>query len=109
MRDTPFHLPVGCGNGQLLFLLAQGGYSVDCLTGIDYSESSIKLSSQIARAKGIQGLRLEVRDILRDPIEPPLRNAPALSPHTQRKGWDLITDKGVRSSLFSTHIYIYIY
>ncbi|PLW58778.1 hypothetical protein PCANC_00441 [Puccinia coronata f. sp. avenae] len=87
-------LDVGCGNGQLLFLLAQGGYSVDCLTGIDYSESSIKLSSQIARAKGIQGLRLEVRDILRDPIEPPLRNAPASSPHTERKGWDLITDKG---------------
>ncbi|KAA1131785.1 hypothetical protein PGTUg99_025216 [Puccinia graminis f. sp. tritici] len=38
---------------------SDGGYSVDCLTGIDYSASSIELSSQIARAKGIQGLRLE--------------------------------------------------
>ncbi|KAA1113213.1 hypothetical protein PGT21_025236 [Puccinia graminis f. sp. tritici] len=52
-------LNVVCGNRQLLFLISQGGYSVDCLTGIDYSASSIELSSQIARAKGIQGLRLE--------------------------------------------------
>ncbi|KAA1121094.1 hypothetical protein PGTUg99_012083 [Puccinia graminis f. sp. tritici] len=52
-------LNVGCGNGQLLFLIAQGGYSVDCLTGIDYSASSIELTSQMARTKGIQGLRLE--------------------------------------------------
>ncbi|EFP91409.1 hypothetical protein PGT21_022431 [Puccinia graminis f. sp. tritici] len=82
-------LDVGCGNGQLLFLLAQGGYSVDCLTGVDYSASSIELTSQIARAKGIQGLRLEVRDVLRDTIEPPHRTRISGS-----KGWDLITDKG---------------
>ncbi|KAA1108709.1 hypothetical protein PGT21_022431 [Puccinia graminis f. sp. tritici] len=84
-------LDVGCGNGQLLFLLAQGGYSVDCLTGVDYSASSIELTSQIARAKGIQGLRLEVRDVLRDTIEPPHRTRISGS-----KGWDLITDKGVK-------------
>ncbi|KNE90571.1 hypothetical protein PSTG_15991 [Puccinia striiformis f. sp. tritici PST-78] len=82
-------LDVGCGNGQLLFLLAQGGYSVDCLTGIDYSSSSIELSAKVARAKGIDGLRLEVRDILREPIEPPQRSGPP-----DLKGWDLITDKG---------------
>ncbi|KNZ57764.1 uncharacterized protein VP01_207g7 [Puccinia sorghi] len=78
---------VGCGNGQLLFLLAQGGYPVESLAGIDYSQSSIELCVQISQAKGIQGLRLEVRDILRDPIVPPRRDG-------QRQGWDLITDKG---------------
>jgi SAM-dependent methyltransferase len=85
-------LPVGCGNGQLLFLLAQGGYSVDCLTGVDYSASSIELTSQIARSKGIEGLRLEVRDVLRETIEPPHRTRTSGS-----KGWDLITDKGVKN------------
>ncbi|KAI9619213.1 hypothetical protein H4Q26_011894 [Puccinia striiformis f. sp. tritici PST-130] len=44
---------------------------------------------QGARAKGIDGLRLEVRDILREPIEPPQRSGPP-----DLKGWDLITDKG---------------
>ncbi|OAV87249.1 hypothetical protein PTTG_00577 [Puccinia triticina 1-1 BBBD Race 1] len=82
-------LDVGCGNGQLLFLLAQGGYSVECLAGVDYSASSIELTSQIARSKGIEGLRLEVKDVLREPIEPPHRTGLSDS-----KGWDLITDKG---------------
>ncbi|POW19800.1 hypothetical protein PSHT_04316 [Puccinia striiformis] len=44
---------------------------------------------KVARAKGIDGLRLEVRDILREPIELPQRSGPPDS-----KGWDLITDKG---------------
>jgi len=86
-RDSTQILDVGCGNGQLLFLLAQGGYPVSSLAGMDYSASSIELCGQIARAKGIQGLRLEVRDILRDPIEPPRRPG-------RPQGWDLITDKG---------------
>lgn len=83
-------LDVGCGNGQLLFLLAQGGYSVGCLTGIDYSESSIGLSNQIAHSKGIEGLRLEVKDIIREKIDPPTREAD----NSTLIGWDLITDKG---------------
>lgn len=86
-RESIQILDVGCGNGQLLFLLAQGGYPVESLAGIDYSQSSIELCVQISQAKGIQGLRLEVRDILRDPIVPPRRDG-------QRQGWDLITDKG---------------
>lgn len=85
-------LDVGCGNGQLLFLLAQGGYSVNQLTGIDYSAGSIELTSRIAQAKGIKGLRLEVKDILRDTIEPPNRSM--MRQGKERDGWDLITDKG---------------
>lgn len=84
---------VGCGNGQLLFLLAQGGYSVNQLTGIDYSAGSIELTSRIAQAKGIKGLRLQVKDILRDTIEPP--NRLMTRQGKDRDGWDLITDKGV--------------
>ncbi|KAG0144823.1 hypothetical protein CROQUDRAFT_659509 [Cronartium quercuum f. sp. fusiforme G11] len=85
-------LDVGCGNGQLLFLLAQGGFPVSCLSGIDYVASSIELTSRIAKSKGIDGLRLEVKDILRDKIELPSR--PRKRHGIDREGWDLITDKG---------------
>ncbi|MBW0478029.1 hypothetical protein O181_017744 [Austropuccinia psidii MF-1] len=82
-------LDVGCGNGQLLFLLAQGGYPLESLAGIDYSASSIKLASQIAHSKGLDGLRLQQKDILTDQIQ-----RPAHATDNNKLGWDLIMDKG---------------
>ncbi|CAH7666513.1 S-adenosyl-L-methionine-dependent methyltransferase [Phakopsora pachyrhizi] len=89
-NKRPQILDVGCGNGQLLFLLVQGGYGVENLTGIDYSAGSIELTNEIAQLKGINGLRLEVKDIIKDEVNPPLLN----SNGKERRGWDLITDKG---------------
>ncbi|CAH7687272.1 S-adenosyl-L-methionine-dependent methyltransferase, partial [Phakopsora pachyrhizi] len=59
-----------------LFLLVQGGYGVENLTGIDYSAGSIELTNEI--------------DIIKDEVNPPLLN----SNGKERRGWDLITDKG---------------
>lgn len=78
----------------MLFLLIQAGFPITHLSGVDYAVGSIELTSRIAKAKGIEGLRLEVMDILRDNIERPIRSTKGKG--VERDGWDLITDKGVR-------------
>ncbi|MBW0509759.1 hypothetical protein O181_049474 [Austropuccinia psidii MF-1] len=88
-QSSPQQYQVGCGNGQLLFLLAQGGYPLELLAVIEYSASSIKLASQIVHSKGLDSLRLEQKDILMDQIP-----RPAHADDNNKLGWDLIMDKG---------------
>lgn len=55
---------VGCGNGHLLFRLAEEGYPTQTLTGIDYSEDSIQLCTSIAKSKDVEGIKWQVVDFL---------------------------------------------
>ncbi|KAJ3125318.1 Methyltransferase-like protein 10 [Nowakowskiella sp. JEL0407] len=59
--STPI-VDLGCGNGHLLFDLAEE-YNYTCLTGLDYSPPSIQLCQTIADSKSLS-ISFQVFDIL---------------------------------------------
>ncbi|GAA95516.1 uncharacterized protein L969DRAFT_92648 [Mixia osmundae IAM 14324] len=63
-EKKPKVLDLGCGNGHLLFSLAQeGDYDTSLMTGVDYAPASIELSRAIATQRGIAGITWKVVDI----------------------------------------------
>ncbi|KAI9019789.1 S-adenosyl-L-methionine-dependent methyltransferase [Hyaloraphidium curvatum] len=54
-------LDVGCGNGHLLFALAEEGYSN--LVGVDYSADAVELSRTVAEAEGHESTSFSVMDV----------------------------------------------
>jgi len=83
------HDTVGCGNGHLLFGLAEEGCPTSNLTGIDYSDASIALCKSIAKSKEVDGINWKTADLL--------------AQDTDLGQFDLVLDKGVRFSLASSH------
>ncbi|KAH0833019.1 S-adenosyl-L-methionine-dependent methyltransferase [Lanmaoa asiatica] len=100
----PNILDVGMGNGHLLFALVEAGYDASRLTGIDYSQGSVDLSTAIAKQRDEDGdnedhtcknITFAVCDFL-DPessIPPPGRES------TSDGVWDLILDKGTYDAI----------
>lgn len=79
---------VGTGNGHLLHALVDElDYPASSLTGIDYAPAAIQLATRVTESKGIEGIRFEQVDFLREEVQGP------------EGGWDLVTDKGVRPLL----------
>jgi SAM-dependent methyltransferase len=54
-------LDLACGSGWLSFYLNEHGFKVE---GLDISESGIKLGQEIIKERNIQGVRIQVGDIL---------------------------------------------
>ncbi|EJU04883.1 S-adenosyl-L-methionine-dependent methyltransferase [Dacryopinax primogenitus] len=85
--DSPYILDIGTGNGVTLFGLAEVGYPLDQLCGIDYSNHSVELARAIAANRGMSQITFKQCDILFD--------TPAhLENMSDGQGWDLVLDKG---------------
>ncbi|KAK4046924.1 Protein-lysine N-methyltransferase efm4 [Microbotryomycetes sp. JL201] len=82
-------LDVGTGNGQLLFALAEAGYSD--LTGVDYSAPSTILAQNIARSRKLESSPTFVTGDILD-------SSATISGVTDRQ-WKLITDKGTMDAI----------
>lgn len=93
----PNVLDVGTGNGHLLFALVEAGYDALRLTGIDYSQGSVDLSTTIAKQRNeddeehtYENITFALCDFLdpESPISPPGQES------TSDGVWDLVLDKG---------------
>ena len=89
--SSPFIAEIGVGNGNLLFALADAGYSPDHLCGIDYSQEGIDLARTIATSKRYDDIKLEVLDFLRQDFIK-IDGLP-------EEGWDLLLDKGTYDAM----------
>lgn len=100
----PNVLDVGTGNGHLLFAMVEAGYDASRLTGIDYSQGSVDLSTAIAKERDEDGddeentykdVTFAVCDFLdpESPIPAPRRES------TSDGVWDLILDKGTYDAI----------
>ncbi|KAG5635727.1 hypothetical protein H0H81_010305 [Sphagnurus paluster] len=91
--SNPSTVEVGSGNGTLLFALAEAGYRVTHLSGIDYSSGAVKLAKSIAMSRELH-IAFNVSDFLQDD-PPPL-------PYMEDSSdgvWDLILDKGTYDAI----------
>ncbi|KAI0044046.1 S-adenosyl-L-methionine-dependent methyltransferase [Auriscalpium vulgare] len=86
-------LEVGSGNGTLLFALAEAGYNVSCLAGIDYSADAVKLAQMIASTRGGEKITFSQCDFLADLPAPPLAKTESVG------SWDLLLDKGTYDAI----------
>lgn len=97
----PNVLDVGTGNGHLLFAMVEDGYDASRLTGIDYSQGSVDLSTAIAKQRdeegehGYEDITFATCDFL-DPASP---IPPPRSESTSDGVWDLILDKGTYDAI----------
>ena len=99
----PNVIDVGTGNGHVLFAMVEAGYDASRLTGIDYSQGSVDLSTAIARQRDededededdeehtYENVTFAVCDFL-DPESP----VPSPKEKSTSDGvWDLVLDKG---------------
>ncbi|KAK4048992.1 Protein-lysine N-methyltransferase efm4 [Microbotryomycetes sp. JL221] len=85
---TPI-LDVGTGNGQLLFALAEAGYT--SLTGVDYSAPSTQLAQSIAVAREVEPRPTFITGDI-------LSQSARIEGVTDRQ-WRLITDKGTMDAI----------
>ncbi|KAB5589591.1 S-adenosyl-L-methionine-dependent methyltransferase [Ceratobasidium theobromae] len=91
--DTkPFILDIGTGNGIMTVTLAENGYDVTRLVGLDYSEPSIKLAKAVASGRGYSDIRYVVCDFISETPPPPVQG------ETGGK-WDLLLDKGTYDAI----------
>lgn len=91
VNDSNFDmaLAVGTGNGQLLFALAQAGFS--SLVGVDYSAPSTELARNIATSRRVDLAPLFVTgDIL---------STSDRIPDVTTRLWPVITDKGTMDAI----------
>jgi len=97
----PNVLDVGTGNGHVLFAMVEAGYDASRLTGIDYSQGSVDLSTAIAKQRDededhhddehtYENVNFAVCDFLdpESPVPPPKEES------TSDGVWDLVLDKG---------------
>lgn len=97
----PNVLDVGTGNGHLVFAMVEAGYDASRLTGIDYSQGSVNLSTAIAKQRGedeehaYQNITFAVCDFLdpESPVPPPRQES------IVDGVWDLILDKGTYDAI----------
>lgn len=87
-RTTSF-LDLGCGNGEMLFLLRDEGGFEGRMVGVDYSEASVKLCRGRMGAlrvdePGVNDVYFETWDILHQ----------APDPSWNSSGFDVVLDKG---------------
>ena len=100
-------LEVGSGNGTLLFALAEAGYALSSLHGIDYSQGAVQLARNISATKGFAGSDEEGEGKGKSPIsfeksdfltqDPPF---PLSSSEEESVAvWDLLLDKGTYDAI----------
>lgn len=92
--DNPSILEVGSGNGTLLFALAEAGFDIKSLTGIDYSSDAVKLARSIAHSRSLEAITFNVCDFLTDD-PPPFAGSNAKTPFL----WDVLLDKGTYDAI----------
>ncbi|KAI9891362.1 MAG: hypothetical protein M1814_002875 [Vezdaea aestivalis] len=88
-------LDLGCGNGRLVFSLAEAGFGASStakgrLLGVDYSETAVQLAREVGRGLGYElGRQVELRkwDVLKGDVK-------ELGGLEVEAGWDLVLDKG---------------
>jgi len=86
----PWTLEIGSGNGTLLFALLDADYPPERLSGIDYSQGSVKLAQSIAATRGGDNISFRLCDFLKE--DPP--TLPSMPQSSSADLWDLILDKG---------------
>jgi SAM-dependent methyltransferase len=92
---NPAILEVGSGNGNLLFALAEIGYSQKLLAGIDYSEDAVRLARNISRTRNLTEISFNGCNFLQD--VPPL--LPSMVDARTPTSWDLVLDKGTYDAI----------
>ncbi|KAF8554476.1 S-adenosyl-L-methionine-dependent methyltransferase [Imleria badia] len=94
----PNVLDVGMGNGHLLFAMVEAGYDASGLTGIDYSQGSVDLSTAIAKQRDEDGdeerTYADVTFAVCDFLDPESPISPPRAESTSDGVWDLVLDKG---------------
>ena len=93
----PSVLDVGTGNGHVLFAMVEAGYDASRLTGIDYSQGSVDLSTAIAKQRDEDDAEYAYDNVtfaLCDFLDPASPVPPPKEERTSDGVWDLVLDKG---------------